>query len=42
MVANSLNASHGIKEIESITWNKKTFVEGITWHNKIECITWYK
>ena len=32
MLNNSLNASYGIKQIESITWYKQQFVEGITWY----------
>jgi hypothetical protein len=30
------------KQIESITWYKTTFVEGITWYEQFEDITWYK
>jgi len=37
-----LNASHGIKQLESITWYKKKFAEGITWNEQFEDITWYK
>jgi hypothetical protein len=36
-----LNASHGIKQIESITWLKKKIVEGIIWYEQFEDITWY-
>jgi hypothetical protein len=45
-----LNASHGKKQIERITWYKTTFVEGITWYEQLkeshgikhfEGITWY-
>ena len=42
MALNSLNASQGITQIESITWYKKKFVEGITWYKPFEDITWYK
>jgi len=37
-----LKVSHGIKQIESITWYIKMFVQGITWYAQFEDITWYK
>jgi hypothetical protein len=36
-----LNASHGKKQIERITWYKTTLVEGITWYEQFEGITWH-
>jgi hypothetical protein len=40
-VKSIINASYGVKQIESITLYKKKFIEDITCYVQFEDITWY-